>query len=375
MLTDYFPPHVGGGVERVAEELCRGLVQRGHSVAVLTLRTRPAPSFEGNGDLTIRRVPAVDLTHRLGIQLALSVHILPAFWNLLRSFKPDVVHVHNLFFRTTEAASLLKLWNRVPLVATLHLGQMDGQAGMLKTLTHAYEATWGRLLVRLSDHVIAVSKAVAEHALGLGRGSRPLTVIPNGVDTRVFFPCPDPRREEKEVVLFVGRLVPNKGPETLVRAAPLVLERKPQARFVVVGDGPLKEHLQRQAHRLDVGHAVRFLGIRHDVPDLMREASLLVRPSTLEGMPLTVLEAMATGLPVVATPVGGTPELIRDGENGYLFPVGDSEAMAQRILRLLDTPSLAREMGSRGRRQVEASHTWEQVVEKTEGVYAQVVGL
>ena len=102
----------------------------------------------------------------------------------------------------------------------------------------------------------------------------------------------------------------------------------------------------------------------------MRQAALFVRPSSLEGMPLTVLEAMASALPVVATPVGGTPELLEDGVHGYLIPVGDSAALANSIIRLLDDRCLAAEMGQRGRELVEDSYTWDAVADQTERVYA-----
>ena len=373
MLTDYYPPHTGGGVERVASELCHGLADRGHSVAALTLRTDPAPLTESDGNLTVWRAPAADLTPRLGIQLALSVHVLPHAIRLLRRFQPDVVHAHNLFFRTTEVAALTRMFSRVPLVTTLHLGGMAGGRGPLRAAVSAYEQTIGRLTLFASEHVIAVSSAVAEHARRLGRGDRPMTVIPNGVDTAVFHPAPEPRSPSK-TVLFVGRLVSNKGPQTLVEAAPEVLNRHQDARFVFLGEGPLDKALRRRTQRLGIEQSVAFLGTRSDVAEIMRGAALLARPSTLEGMPLTVLEGMASGLPVVATPVGGTPELVSDGVTGRLVPPGDSNALASRIIELLDDPNLAAEMGRHGRERAAAGYTWERVIARTEAVYAQVTG-
>ena len=372
MLSDYFPPHVGGGVERVAAELCDGLVRRGHTVTVLALRTCPAPATETDGALTICRVPAVDLTRWLGVQFAASIQVLSATARLVRSFRPDLIHAHNLFFRTTEVATLLRMIFHIPLVTTLHLGKPEGVGRPFSALIQAYESTMGRFIVRRSDHAIAVSNAVAGHARRMGGYSTPVTVIPNGVNTSVFYPKPD-RHDIGQTVLFVGRLVPNKGPDTLIRAAPAVLAQHPQAQFVLVGDGPLRVPLQEHAHQLGIGHAVQFLGIRHDVPELMREATLFVRPSSLEGMPLTVLEAMASALPVVATSVAGTAELLRDGVDGYLIQVGDSAALANAILRLLDDRSLAEEMGRRGRELVEASYTWDTVVDQTERVYAEEI--
>jgi glycosyltransferase involved in cell wall biosynthesis len=371
MLCDYFPPHLGGGVERVAAELCHGLVRHGHKVTVLTLKTCPAPANEVIGGLTICRVPALDLTRWLGIQSTTSVPVIGALARLIRSFRPDLIHAHNLFSRTTEVAALLRTMCHVPLVTTLHLGRLEGGSRPLRALVRTYELTMGRYIVRRSDHVTCVSNAVAEHARRIGGYVTPVTVIPNGVDTSLFHPRPG-RNNSGEAVLFVGRLVPNKGPETLIKAVPLVLAQHPQAQFLIVGDGPLRVRLKEQAHKLDVGEAVQFLGIRKDVPDLMREAALLVRPSSLEGMPLVVLEAMASAIPTVATPVGGTPELVKDGVHGFLVPVDSSAALAKAITRLLDDRPLAREMGRRGRELVEDGYSWDAVVDKTERVYAEV---
>ena len=355
----------------MASELCSGLVERGHTVNVLTLRTCPAPAIEIQGGLTVRRLPAWDLTRWLGVQFSVSLSVLSPLAGLIRRFRPHLVHAHNLFFRTTEAAAILRMIFKVPLVTTLHLGGPEGGGRLITNLIRTYEATTGRFIVRRSDHVVAVSRAVAEHARHMAGGSTPVTVIPNGVDTALFYPRPG-RCCKGQAVLFVGRLVANKGPETLIRAAPRVLAHHPQAQFLLAGDGPLKVRLQELAHQLGVGDAVHFLGIRHDVPDLMRQAALFVRPSSLEGMPLTVLEAMASSLPVAATPVAGTAEIIQDGVNGYLVPVGDSAALADAVIKLLDDPSLAREMGQRGRELAESGYTWESAVEQTEHLYEEI---
>ena len=375
MLSDYFPPHAGGGVERVVAELCGGLVRKGHAVTVLTLATCPAPAMEKDGSLTVVRVPATDLAGLLGFQFAFSARLPLALRRQVRSFRPDIVHAHNLFFRTTEAAALP--WSGLgstPLVTTLHLGRAEGGGPLLRRLMWAYEATAGRLILRRSAHVIAVSEAVAVHGLQAVGGRVPITTVPNGVDLDTFRPPPWERPTLSYTVLFVGRLVPNKGPDVLLRCVPSVLAWHPQARFDLVGEGPMRARLERLAASMGISHAVRFLGLRNDVDDQMRRAAVFVRPSYLEGMPLTILEAMASGLPVVATPVGGTPELVRHGETGYLVPVDDPEALAMAVTSLLDDPTRARKMGRRGRTTVDAGYGWEDVIDRTEAVYREVLG-
>lgn len=368
MLSDYFPPHMGGGVERVAAELCSGLVRRGHTVGVLTLRTCPAPREEVRDGLAIHRVPAIDLTPWLGVQFSVSARVLTSAFRLVRRFRPDVIHAHNLFFRTTEVAAALRCVFDVPLITTLHLGKAEGGGRLLRTLIRSYESTMGRFIVRRSDHVIAVSNAVGEHAGRMGGSATRVTVIPNGVDMARFCPGSNGGNSGQKV-LFVARLVPNKGPDTLLRAVPGVLDRHPQAQFAFVGDGPLRSSLEQLAERLDVARSVHFMGLRDDVPELMRESTVFVRPSSLEGMPLTVLEAMASGVPVVATPVAGTAELLADGTNGFAIPVDADAELATAVCKLLDDRPLAERMGRRGRQIVESGYSWDAVVDRTEQVY------
>ena len=370
MLSDYFPPHIGGGVEHVASMLSQGLVQHGHTVTAMAIRTRPSPLTETDDNLTIRRIRGIDLTPWLSLQQTASIPVMYSIIRTIHNFRPDVIHAHNLFFRTTEAAAMLRMIFRIPLITTVHLGKSEVNSKLLSTLIRTYEATIGNFILRRSDHVIAVSNAVAEHSHSISNTSIPVTVIPNGVDSQVFCP-PRNGKPTGKTVLFVGRLIANKGPEILIRAIPLVLLRHPDTKFVLVGDGPLFDKLKTKASQMEILHAVSFLGTRHDVPDQMRNATLFVRPSFTEGMPLTVLEAMASALPVIATPVGGTPELLQDSICGQLVPVGDSSALANAIVHMLDNRFDAIEMGSRGRQLVQEDYSWESVVEQTEHVYEE----
>jgi len=372
VLSDYLPPHVGGGVEKVVSEICWGLARRGHTVEALGLRTCLAPRDEIDRGVNIRRVPALDLTGLIGVQFAFSVHVLPALVRSIRNFRPDVIHAHNLFFRTTEAAALASVFFRTPLVTTLHLAAMDTGPLAMKALMGLYNSTVGRFIIRRSDQTIAVSAAVAEHARAVGGTTQPITVVHNGVNTQLFRPG-GTQPNGRPTVLFVGRLVHNKGPQTLIEAVPRVLRSHPNCVFLLAGIGPLRQALESRARKMGVSEAVEFLGVRDDVPQLMRRSSVFVRPSSLEGLPLTVLEAMASGLPVVATPVGGTPELIEDGRCGYLFPIGDHDALAHYITRLLDDSDSAVEMGLYGRRTVEDVYTWDRTVERTEEVYRKAI--
>lgn len=372
MLSDYLPPHVGGGVEQVVAQLSKHLVRRGHQLKVLSLRTRPAAWSENCEGVEIQRIRAADLTAFIGVQTTWSWDIYRAMWNAIRQFKPDIVHAHNLFFRTTESACLPRMRDGSRLVTTVHLGRVTGGSLGLRTITGVYERLIGRWIIRRSDRLIAVSTAVADHARSLGARPDRLDVIRNGVDLDVFRP-PCVPREGPPRILFVGRLVPNKGPDLLVRAAPKVLEKHPNAEFVICGDGPMRASLEREVASRNIAHAFRFLGLVHDVPEIMRGGTVLVRPSTLEGMPLSVLEAMASGLPVIATRVGGTPELVKHGIHGFLFDPGDVSGLVGHLLVLLGNPHIAAAFGAVGRRAVESGWSWAQMAEYTEQTYRRTL--
>jgi glycosyltransferase involved in cell wall biosynthesis len=170
----------------------------------------------------------------------------------------------------------------------------------------------------------------------------------------------------------VGRLIFNKGPQYLVEAAPEVLRARPEAEFVFVGDGPLRASLEERARQLGVSQRLTFLGTRPDVAAILQTCHVLARPSLLEGMPLTVLEAMACGLPVVATPVSGTAELVRDGENGLLVQPADPASLARAILRLIEDKPLREAQGRRGRHLAESGFSWDAVAARTLAVYREL---
>src|SRR6202521_4145478 len=340
MLTDYFLPHIGGGVEGVVYELSTGLARLGHEVLVVTLNTDGAAGRERIAGVTVVRAPAIQLSRVTGMQVAVAPIAPITAARAIRDFRPDLIHTHSRFFFLSAVAPALKALQQVPLVTTLHVAEIARLAGWSRLAVSAYEKTVARFLLANSDQITVVSDAVLRYAtrvLHVDVGT--MTVIPNGVDLDRFYPAEDRSNDESgKIVVFVGRLIFNKGPQYLLSAAPRVLERHPDARFVFVGDGPMADELRATTHATGLDGAVEFTGVTDDVPRVLRRADVVVRPSLSEGMPLTVLEAMACGLPVVASTVGGNPEIVRDGITGFLVPPGESAILADRIGDLLDDP-------------------------------------
>jgi glycosyltransferase involved in cell wall biosynthesis len=278
----------------------------------------------------------------------------------------DVIHVHS-----AKAGFLGRLAARLrgragAAVYTPHAWSFWAAGGAEQRLYRALErraARWCRAIVAVSEH-----EREAGLDAGIGRVEQ-YRVIPNGVDPGRFSGPPEPVAGR---VLFLGRLGPQKRPELAVQALARVRGRFPGAELHLASDGPDRETLVELAARLGLSGAVRFLGYRDDVPALLSRASCMLVTSDYEGAPYTVLEAMAAGVPVVATRVGGVPEAVVDGETGLLVSPGDAAALADRLARLLADPDAAARMGAAGRRIVQERFTRQHMVARTLALYEEV---
>jgi len=259
----------------------------------------------------------------------------------VRAAGVDVLHAH-----LPNAHVLAGLIGRLagrPVLATLHGRQL--QAADLEV--HRAAGTFVHTVCRHSYY----------QALGMGVDARALSCIPNGVDTQRYQPGESRGALRASLGLepsvplvgFVGRLSPEKAPEVFVRAALLLRHLAPEAHCVICGDGPLRESLQAQVERMQLEGRVHFVGLRRDMPEVYRALDVCVCTSNSEGMPLALMEAMASALPVVATRVGGVPDLVEHGRTGWLVGPRDYEGAAQAIARLLAHDDERHGMGRRAR--------------------------
>ena len=259
-------------------------------------------------------------------------HTIQRAVELVREHGVDVIHAHMPAAHTL--AGLAGRATRTPVVATVHSMHVSMQDLEMHRLA--------------GTHLCVVSQAARAHALAVGADRSRLTVIRNGVDTEAFLPrarLPGQDAERAPVVGYVGRLSPEKNPAMFLQVAALVRANAPHARFVVVGDGPLREELETLARTLAIRDAVSFVGECGDMVSQYQALDVLLSTSWHEGTSLAVLEAMASGIPVVATDVGGSPELVAAGVTGWLTPAGDEAAMAERALALLLDGSLRHRFG------------------------------
>jgi len=226
-------------------------------------------------------------------------------------------------------------------------------------------------MLRLADRVLVNSQAVADRLTVHRALARRIVLIPNGVDLVRFSPPPGPtgRRSGRVTVGTLANLRPEKGLADFVRAAALVRERCPDVRFVVWGEGPRRPHLERLVAQLGVGGTVELRGSTAEPEVELRKLDIFVLPSLSEACSNGLLEAMATGLPVVTTNVGGNASLVEDEVTGLLVPPGDSRSIATAIVRLIQTPAFAAELAARGRDRLQATFGMDRMVARVEALY------
>lgn len=354
-ITPYYPPHLGG-MERVAQSLASRLAQR-HDVRVITsaLPAGDGVPPDGAERLSVRRHRALEAAH---------TPLAPgAFVSLLRVRRGAVLHLHCAQALWPEMVMAAARLRKQRYIVHFHL-DVDS-SGPLGWLLPAYKKhVFGRVL-RGASAVIALTRSQADFLRdGYGVAARRIFVVPNGIEERYFMPAraarPGPMR-----LLFVGRLDAQKNVARLLDAMSLARE---DVRLRLVGDGELRAGLEAQAARLglDVEFAGRLLG-----PDLVaayRDADAFVLPSDKEGMPLAALEAMAAGLPVVATDVPGNSDLLQ-GVGMLVEPT--AAALAAAVDSLAADPALRQSVAERC---AAASHqySWDAVIARLENVYAEV---
>ena len=346
-----------GGAERHVMDLVLALRREGHAVTVACSVSGSLAEPLEAARIPVRQIVGSIVKRRVSLPYALGLR------KLLGRGSFDLVHAH--VYSSAAASALATVGTGIPLVVTEHTEALwQGRRGKLFS-------PW---MYRRVARVIAVSDAIRRRLVerdGVPAGK--ITVIPNSVPpTREAhgddLPLPA-GMEDGPVVGVVARLQPEKGVTGFLKAAAHVMRAFPATRFAVVGDGPLREELFGLAEDLGVRERVLFLGFRPDAQALIGMMDVVAVPSVSEGTPLVVLEAMAAGVPVVASRVGGIPSQLQNGTEGILVPPGDPRALGDAILGLLRDPERARRMGEAGRLRAATEFSHENMVRRVEGIY------
>jgi sugar transferase (PEP-CTERM/EpsH1 system associated) len=357
--------HVGGA-EVLAARLAHRLRNRCRFVfACLEERGTLGEELQKEG------FPVEVLARRPGLDLRCARRL----GRLLRRERVDVLHAHQY---TPFFYAIASRWpfGRPPILFTEH-GRHQPDYPRRKRIL------FNRLMLRKRDRVVGVGEAVRQALLANeGILDKRIEVIYNGIDADRFVGRPGDRSEVRRelglqvdapIVIQIARLDYLKDHATAVRSMARVVREKPAARLLLVGEGPEERSIRTQVEQLGLGGSVHFLGLRKDVARLLQAADLFLLSSISEGIPLTVIEAMCAGLPVVCTQVGGTAEVVIDGETGLLAPAGDDAAIAGAMLRLIGDPARRQMMGDAGRQRARQLFSETTMVEHYAGLYEEML--
>ena len=347
-----------GGMEAGVMKLVTGCDPARVTADVCTLE--PARAFQQmfTGDSQL---------HELSRKSAFDVRLVASLAAIMRRRRIDVVHTH-------AWGTLVEGWTAARLAGVKHV--VHGEHGTMET--RPMNVAVQRRLWRRVDKLLAVSRDLAGRmAATTGIPRSCIEVIPNGVD----FGDPMPREaaraalslgQDAFVALAVGRLVPVKNYRLLLAAARALASTIPHCQFLIAGDGPLKAELEREIAAQNLGGTVKLLGLRQDIPALMAAANVFVLTSSSEGMSNTILEAMAAARPVVATRVGGNPELVQEGITGLLIDPKAPTELCVALDSLAADPSRVRRMGNAGRQRVEREFSRARMIENYSQMYETV---
>jgi len=324
----------------------------------------------------VRRIPVLRQRQEYCSTFEMGTFLLSGLWYSffqVREFQPDIVHI---FFGIPDGPIGWALKRAYGLPYLISLRGADVPSDEVKRFAKQYKILrpFVRWLWHDADAVVAVSNGLREYAFET-TPEVPITVIPNAIELSVFTP-PRQREHEGSVrLLFVGRFNAFKNVETLLKAAAHLKKMEiDNFELQLIGDGEQRSSLERLTVEEELTRQVHFLGWvdRDAILNFYRQADLFVTATTWEGMPNTVLEAMACGLPVVASRASGLEELVTEGVNGYLVDINDHVALADRLVDLIDNPYERQRMGKESRKVAEQEFAWEYIAEQYVEIYQQI---
>ena len=371
MVTSTFFPVIGGA-EVLIYELARSLVKKGYKVTII------CPKSQNSAVKDLAGIKVLSLLEQKGKAGFLKNICRTLVFLFMHHREIDIMHAH-FAFPSGFMAAFCRLFG-IPVIITSYGSdiQVSAEASYgVRRNKIAAVLTW--LALKLANVHVVLCRSMIEEAIHAGSDPKKIRVIHDGINsdeivagqTRIIERLELPPSDV--VVLYLGRLHPKKRPEDLIKAAVKVLKIGQKAKFVIAGKGEEKAKLERLVKKLGLTNNVIFAGFVSDAEkwDLLTRADVFVLPSLMEGQPVTVLEAMACGIPIIATNRGPFPEMI-NSSMGVLVPPRDQEALAEAIMRLVMDRELRHSMGAKCAKTVEERYTVERMVENYETIYKVV---
>lgn len=383
MLTWEYPPRVVGGIARVVYDLSRTLLKDGHDITVVTYKDGDMPYFEDDKGVKVYRVDNyminpnnfIDWIMQLNFNLVAKANEIIA-----EQGKFDVIHAHD--WLVAYAAKTLKNSYNIPIVATIHATEAGRNSGIHdETQRYINDTEW--MLTYEASEVIVNSNYMKNELQRLfGLPYEKINVVPNGVNLNLFNGIERDynfrRRyamDNEKIILFMGRLVYEKGVQHLISAMPKILNGYHDSKLIICGKGGMLDELKAQVNSMGIGNKVYFAGYMHgkDVQRMYKAADIAVFPSTYEPFGIVALEAMLSENPIVVSDVGGLNEIVQHRENGMKSYAGNPNSIADSILELLYDHKLCADITKKAKNKVRNEYNWSKIAQDTHFTYQKAI--
>ena len=383
MLTWEYPPRVVGGIARVVYDLSKTLIKDGHDVTVVTYREGDVPYFEDDKGVKVYRVDNyminpnnfIDWIMQLNFNLIAKANELIA-----KEGNFDVIHAHD--WLVAYAAKTLKNSYNIPIVATIHATESGRNSGIHDETQRYINDTEWMLTYEASEVIVNSNYMKSELQRLFGLPYEKINVVPNGVNLNLFNGIERDynfRRkfamDNEKIILFMGRLVYEKGIQHLIAAMPKILNGYHDAKLVICGKGGMIDELRAEANSLGISQKVYFAGYMNgkDVQRMYKAADIAVFPSTYEPFGIVALEAMLSENPVVVSDIGGLNEIVQHRENGMKAYCGNPNSIADSILELLYDHKLCADIVKKAKNKVRNEYNWSKIAQDTHFAYQKAI--
>ena len=376
IFAGYFYPHLGGSEQNIYE-LSKRLVKKGYGIDIITCNVENVLSYEELDGIHIYRLPSWDILGGTYPVPKPTLTTLKVLWKLLRK-KHDLINTQIRFMITSFLGLVFAEIKRIPLVHTERSAKHSVVSNKVVDLvSKTYDHTIGSLIVKSAWKNIGNSNATCDLLEHLG--AKETIVIHSGIDTNIFRKKNTNLREklslgDSVVITFIGRLIYAKGVHDLIPVFADIERELNNLKLLIVGYGHYKQELEKLAEKT-YKEKILFLGRknRKEIAEILSITDIFVNPSYSEGLPTSVLEAGAIGLPIVATDVGGTREIIENYKTGLLVPPGDTKLLKEKIFELTEDKDLRRVLGENAHKITKEKFNWDVIAKKYEKIYGEVV--
>jgi len=352
-------------------ELAKNMSKLGHEVSIVTWNKANPSSNK------IENIESVMIWRLAGVNFKFDGYIteypfVPNMSFALNQIKPDIVHAHSHLFLTTYQAVRYCVNQRKPLVLSVR-GVIAERQHLINLIQKIYLFTLASYIFKKATVVHCLTMSDALEVMKLGCPAEKIKIVPNPVDVEIFTPRPE--LEEDNLVVWVGRFVPEKGLDTLINVAREVIRYNKNIRFMLVGDGPLIRRVKYLIQKFNLENNISLTGAlpRHNVSEILARAVVFVFPSLKEGLPKALLEAMASGKAIVASDIPGVNEIVTNGKNGILIKPKDYLSFAKAILYLIEDRELRKKLGTAARNYVLKNHSPNKILRKLENIYLNLL--